>query len=144
MSGVLAVRYLLANYSTLTAIVPAARIMTGELPLNTALPAIGVSQVDSMPMNYIQTNTLPKMHTDRVQVSVLCKEMQSTASGVGYVGVKTLLRLALAACPNQRATINNILVDSIVPDFVGPDAYDDVALVHQGSRDLIVRWMQTS
>lgn len=141
MSGVYVIVALLKASAGVTAIVPASRIMAGELPLNTPLPAIGVSLISSMPTNYIQANSAPKMHTDRVQVSVLCKETSGSGAGIGYGGVQSLLRLVLAACPNQRGTINGIIVDSIVPDIAGPDSYDDVDLVHQGSRDFLVRYL---
>jgi hypothetical protein len=140
MSGVYAVRYLLTQNALLTALVPASRIVAGELPLNTGLPAISITQISSVPTNFIQPNSTAKMHTDRVQVSVLCKAPQ-TRAGTGYSGVKTLLRYVLAACANQRGNVNGVAVDSVVADIAGPDEYDDADMIHHGSRDFVVRFI---
>ena len=141
MSGVAVVRYLLANNAPVVAVVPAARVIAGDLPLNTTLPAISITQVSSIPMNLLRTNEANKLHTDRVQVSVLFKGPQGTPAGTGYPGVKALLKLVLAACPSQRGTVNTFAVDSIQPDLEGPDLYDDATALHSGSRDFIVKWV---
>lgn len=141
MSGVAVIRSLLAGNSPILAIIPAARIMAGDLPLNTVLPAISVTQISSMPFNLLRTNEANKMHTDRVQVSVMFKGPQGTPSGTGYPGVKAMMRLILAACPSQRGTVNSVVVDSITPDLEGPDFYDDVTDIHSASRDFIVKWI---
>ena len=143
MSGVAVIRYLLANAAAVTAVIPAAKIMAGDLPLNTVMPAIAVTQISGMPYNTIKVNDSPKMHTDRVQVSVLMKGPQGSPSGSGYPGVKAMMPLVLAACPNQRGTINNIVVDSIVPDILGPDLFDDATSLYSQSRDFIVKWLAT-
>lgn len=139
MSGVAVIRYLLANAAGVTAIVPATRIMAGDMPLNTVLPALVVTQISSMPTNFVNPNFAPKMHTDRVQVSVLCKGPEGSPAGTGYPGVKALLKLILAACPNQRGTVNGVAVDSIVPGSAGPDLFDADAALYSGSRDFLVK-----
>ena len=141
MSGVAVVRYLLANNSPVTNIVPAAAIMAGDIPLATVLPAISVKQISGVPLNFTRINGAHRLHTDRVQVSVLVKGPRGTPAGLGYPGMRALLALVLAACPSQRGTVNGITVDSIVPDLEGPDLYDDTDIVHQGSRDFLVRWI---
>lgn len=144
MSGVSVIRALLAAYAPVTAVVPATRIMAGVLPQATAMPAIAVTQVSSRPFNLLRTNEPNKLHTDRVQVTVLCKGTQGTPVGAGYPGVKALLRLVLAACPSQRGTVNGVAVDSITPDIEGPDLYDDAADLHSCSRDFLVKWIAPS
>lgn len=129
MSGVSAVRYLLANNGPLVAAVPAAKIFVGVVPLNTALPAIGVTQVSGSPHLTVAMTEPGKLHTDRVQVTVLTKVYQSSISA-----------LVLAALPNQSGTVNGVKVDSILPDGVGPDLFDDASTVYERSRDFIVRW----
>jgi hypothetical protein len=47
MSGVAVIRHLLATNSTLVAQVPAAKIMAGVIPLNSVLPAVSVTEVDT-------------------------------------------------------------------------------------------------
>ena len=141
MSGVAVIRSLLAGSAAITAIVPATRIAAGDLPLNTVMPAIAVTQISSVLRLTLRMSETPKMHTDRVQVSVLFKGPEGSPAGTGYPGVKALLKLVLAACPNQRGIINGFDVDSILPDLEGPDLQDDETALYSGSRDLIVKWL---
>ena len=141
MSGVTVVRFLLANNAQVLAVVPATRIMAGDLPLNTVMPAIAVTEISSVPLNTIRVNESPKLHTERVQVSVLFKGPQGSPAGTGLPGVKALLKLVLAACPSQRGTVNGVSVDSIVPDIEGPDLSDDATALYSGSRDFIVKYV---
>ena len=138
MSGVNVIRYLLAHQAGVLAVVPASRIMAGALPVNTVLPAILVTQISSVPYNLLRTNEANKMHTDRVQASVLFK---GVGEGAGYPGLKAMMKLVLAACPGQRGTVNGVVVDSITPGLEGPDLYDDAVGVYSQSRDFLVRWI---
>lgn len=141
MSGVAVIRHLLANNAGVLAVVPATRIVAGEIPPNATLPAISVTQVSSVPYNLLRTNEANKMHMDRVQVTWLFKGPQGTPAGTGYPGAKALAPLILAACPSQRGTVNGVAVDSIAPEAEGPDLFDhEIALVIN-SRDFIVRWI---
>lgn len=140
MSGVKVIRYLLANNSPVLAVVPATRIMAGDLPINTVLPAISIDQINSIPVLTLRMSEANRMHSDRVQVDVVVKGPQGDPQGTGYGGVRSLLALVLAACPNQRGTINGVTVDSILPDSEGPDQQDDASALYSGSRDFIVRW----
>lgn len=140
MSGVAVIRYLLANAAAVTNVVPATRIMAGDLSINTVMPAIGVTQISSVPRNTVKMNEARVQHTDRVQVSVLVKGTQATPAGLGYPGVRALLQLVLAACPHTRGAVNGIDVDSILPDIEGPDLSDDERALYSASRDFIVRW----
>lgn len=141
MSGVSVIRYLLANNAPVTAVIPATRIMAGVLPLNTVMPALSITQVSSVPFNFIRTNSPNKMNTDRVQITAMYKDVIGTPVGTGYPGLKAMMRLVLAACPSQRATVNGVMVDSIQPDIEGPDFYDDVLQAHICTRDFIVKWI---
>jgi hypothetical protein len=140
MSGVAIVRYLLANNGPVVALVPAAKIMAGDVPLNTVLPAITITQISSVPRNIVSMIPSRVQHTDRVQVSVLLKGPQGTPVGLGYPGVRSLLKLVLAACPNTHGTVNGIECDSILPDLEGPDLYDDATALYSGTRDFFVKW----
>jgi len=140
MSGVAVIRYLLANAAAVTAVVPATRIMAGDLPLKTVMPAISVVQISSLPRNTVKMNEPSVQHTDRVQVSVVFKGPEGTPTGAGYPGVRALLKLVLAACPHTRGAVNGVDVDSILPDIEGPDLQDEATALYSGSRDFIVRW----
>lgn len=129
MSGVSAVRYLLANNSALVAVVPAAKIFVGVAPLNTVLPAICVTQVSGEQDLTVAMTESGKLQADRVQVTVLTKAYQTSISA-----------LVRAALPNQSGTVNSIKVDSILPAGEGPDLFDDAAVIYERSRDYLVRW----
>jgi hypothetical protein len=144
VSGVAVIRSLLAGSAAITAIVPPSRIMAGDLPLNTVMPAIAVTQISSSVRLTLRMSETPKMHTDRVQVSVLFKGPEGNPSGTGYPGVRSLLRLVLLACPNQRGIINAVEVDSILPDIEGPDLQDDETALYSCSRDFLVKWISAT
>lgn len=135
--GTAVIWYLLAHNSPVLAVVPIAQIMEGDLPLDTPMPAIGIKQISSVPYNLIKTDTSPKLHTDRVQVTAF---RGASPGDAGYPGLKSLLALVLAACPSQRGSVNGINVDSIVPDSEGPDLPIDELSIFTRSRDFIVRW----
>lgn len=129
MSGVSAVRYILANNGALIALVPAARIFVGVVPLNTALPAIAVTQISGVPHLPVAVTEAGRLETDRVQVTVLTKTYQTNIS-----------KAVLAALPNQSGTVNGTKLDSILPDGEGPNLFDDAAVINERGRDFIVRW----
>lgn len=138
MSGVAIIRYLLANAGAVTAVVPATRIIAGDLPVGTALPAISVTQISSRPLNLIRTNDTNKVFDDRVQVTVYRK---AEPDDRGYPGLKSLLILVLAACPSQRGSVNGFTVDSIQPGIEGPDLPIPDLSTFTRSRDFFVRWV---
>ena len=138
MSGVAVIRYLIANDAGVTAVVPSTRIMAGDLPLKTAAPAIAITQVSSVPYNLLRPNETPKLHTDRVQVTVIRKAQPHDD---GYPGLQSLLALVLAACPSQRGPVNSISVDSIIPEGQGPDLPIPELSLFTRSMDFLVRWV---
>lgn len=141
MSGVAAIRSLLATNAAVVAVVAAERIVAGDLPINILLPAIGVTQISGIP-TFLDVAMAPgkRLQTDRVQVTAMVKATQGTPAGGGYPALKALLKLILAACPNTHGTISGVEVDSILPDSVGPDLSDDAFSFVTQSRDFIVRF----
>ena len=134
------IRHLLANNAALIAVVPAARIVAGDLPLTTPMPAISVTLISGVPRNTVEMSEAHVLHTDRVQVSVLARGPQGSPPGGGYPSVRSMLRLVMAACPHTRGTVNGVNVDSILPDIEGPDLSDEATALYQGSRDFFVKW----
>lgn len=132
MSGVSVIRYLLANNAPVIAQVPAARIYAGAAPLNTTLPLITVTGISGVPQNTVAMDESGRIQTDRVQVSVLAAT---------YASQVTIMRLVRTALAHQSGTINSVTVDAIVPDSEGPDLFDADAVIYQGSRDMMVRWI---
>lgn len=131
MSGVSVIRYLLANASGVIAVVPAARIFRGGIPVGTTLPAIGVREVSGVKLTGIRTNEAGRLKRERVQVTVYA---------TSYPEQKSILALATSACPSQRGTVNSVSVDSIVPDLEGPDLEQPDAGIYEQSQDFIVLW----
>lgn len=131
MSGVAAVRYTLANAAAVIAQVPAARIFAGIVPLNAALPAIGVAQVSGVERETVAMSESSRFRTDRVQVTVYA------ATYATKVSILELVRTALSPV---RGTAGTVDVDSILPDSEGPDIDDAEAFVYERSRDFMVRW----
>lgn len=126
MSGVAIAHYLLSQNAALIAVVPAARIKAGVLPLKIALPAISVTQISGQQMNTLAQNSASYMVRQRVQVTVL---------STSYPEVKSILALVRAALPQTRSTVNGFICDAIYPDTEGPDLYDAQTLAHEQSVD---------
>lgn len=131
MSGVAAVRYTLANAAAVIAQVPAARIFAGNVPLNAAVPAIGISQVSGVERTTVSMAEASRFRTDRVQVTVYA------ATYATKVSILELVRTALSPV---RGTVGSVDVDSILPDSEGPDIDDEEARVYERSRDFMVSW----
>lgn len=132
MSGVAVIRFLLATSAPILAYpVPATRIYAGVIPLGTALPAIGITEVSGVERLTVSMLDPRRLRTERVQVTVLAGT---------YPAQKTLLALALAACGNRAATVNGVSVDSILPEGEGPDLSDEASGIREQSLDFIVRW----
>lgn len=133
MSGVAIARYLLSVNSTLIATVPATRIQAGVLPLDTALPAISVTQISGQQHNNVAMSSASYIITERVQVTVLATK---------YTEVKTILGLIRSALPHTRGTVNGFNCQSIIPDSEGPDLYYDKELMHSQSVDYMIGYIR--
>jgi len=107
------------------------------------MPFIVIDDIDTVRYKTIKVADGLNLYTERVQVSVLFKGQYGTPQGTGKAGCKALLKLVVAACPSQRATVNSILVDSIVPDTLGPSLHDTVTDLWTKSQDFMVRWVGT-
>lgn len=131
MSGVAVITYLLANDAPLVAQVDAAKIIAGDVPLETVLPAIGVTQLSGFERLTVSMREAKTMHTERVQVTVQAKT---------YSAKKAILRLARAACANRNGSVNGVDLDSILPDVEGPDMDDAQSAIYTQSQDFIVKY----
>ncbi len=132
MSGVAIVRYLLSQDAPLLALVPAARIMAGALPLGIALPAISITQVSDLTRLTVGMNETTRFIIERVQVDVLAG---------GYPAVKAMLKQVRAGLPALGGAINGYNCDSILPDTTGPDIFVDNPKIFTQSQDFMVRYL---
>ncbi|MBK7493569.1 MAG: hypothetical protein IPI17_17795 [Nitrosomonas sp.] len=128
MSGVAAIRYMLVNNAPLIASVPAARILSGVLPITTTIPAISVRQISGVEMPMIK-RTGTQLVTERIQVSVHASS---------YLSQKTIIELIRSAITSTRGTVNSVVVDSITHEGDGPDLYSDDPDIYEQSIDFMV------
>lgn len=126
-----AISYLLQHNANLIAAVPAAKIFTGVIPVNTILPAIVVKHIDDNEWKAIKTAGVPKLITARVQVSV------KALTWASKVSILELVRLALVS---TRSTVNGVSVDSISSEGSGPDLDDTDLGIFERSRDFLIRY----
>lgn len=130
MNGTAAVRSLLVNNAAVTALVPAGRIITGTLALDTALPAISLTDVSSVDQ---QTLDEPgeRFTTDRVQITVLAANYPS------LVNVLAKAKSAVDAKFPAIAGLTNVVVRT---DGQGPYFTNDAASIHMRSQDVRVSY----
>lgn len=130
MSGPAIAWYRLKTNAPMIAQVPAARIFCGPVPINTTMPAIGVTSISNVPgMNLSMTGNT--VMSERVQVTVYAGT---------YPLMKSLMALIRTALANTHGTVNSINCESITPAGEGPDFYDDVTLLHEQSADYMIKW----
>lgn len=130
MSDVKAVRFLLANNATLTAQVPASRIVSGILPQGAALPAIAVTHVSTVRTQMVASAS-----------GVCISRVQVTIFAATYATQKSIMALIRAALPRSRGTVNGVAIESIIPDVEGPD-FTDESGIYMGSIDFSVTYTE--
>lgn len=133
MSGVVVTRELLASAVGVTALVPADRVVIGTLRIGTAIPAIAVMQISGTTLGSIKPAVTGNLVTERVQVTVFASS---------YLSKLSIIAAVRAALPNTHGTVKSISVDSILPDFDGPDVFDSELNLYEQSLDFIVRFVR--
>ena len=131
MSGVAIAWYLLKTNAALIAVVPAAKIFSGVVPLGTPMPALSVMEISGVPRLTVGMNETHPQVTERVQV---------TAMAATYPAVKSILTLVRNALPVSRGTVNGFDCDSITPDLEGPDMPDVDSGIYLQTQDFLVRF----
>jgi hypothetical protein len=130
MSGVAVIYHLLANDASLTAVVPAAKIKAGVVPINTELPAISIRQISGVELSVIKRGT-NQQATDRVQVTV---------NASTYVQQKQIIALIRAALPGTHGTVNSVSVLSLTYESDGPDLEYENPHIYEQSLDYLVTY----
>jgi hypothetical protein len=136
MSGSAIVRSLLANMPALTSLVPAARIFSGQVPQQTALPSISVRPISStekaQPM---ARNLSKKMVEERIQVTVWAKS---------FIEMERILKAASLGPGVHTGTVVGFRVNSILPWYIGPYLGPDGDEIHEQSRDFMVTFVEAN
>lgn len=133
MNGVAVILQLLHEDAALLGLVPSARIMAGDLPINAVLPAISVKQISSVDTN-LPSPGATRFVTDRVQVTVLAED---------YPGKAVVLAAARRAAADQLYPAVPCLTGvTVYTDGAGPDLYSEETGIHFGTQDFRVRYNQ--
>lgn len=130
--GVAAVRQLLVAYAPLTALVPAARIQAGVLPIGTTLPAVSIMSVSKVDRNLPNPDTYRHV-VERVQVTVMA---------ANYVSQKSVLAAVRKAAADKFPTVSGIIRATVHTESAGPDFMDAEASIHMGSQDFRVTFSE--
>lgn len=133
MSAVAIIRALLIANPSLIAVVPAARIVSGIIPIGTAVPCIGITQVVGVEVPHIDANSPVGLVDKRVQVTVIASS---------YPSQKSLLDLARKACNYQRGVLSGFSVVSVRRVNEGPDFNDREAGICMQSLDFSVLYYE--
>lgn len=133
MNGTAAVRSLLVADATLLALVPADRIMAGNLPVNTTLPAISVFDVSSVDEQFTDEPG-KRFTTDRIQITVLAAT---------YPSLVEVLAAAKSACDAKFPTVSGLSNVVVRTDGQGPYFTDEASSIHMRTQDYRVSYTQT-
>lgn len=132
MNGTAAVRTLLTADATLLALVPATRIMAGNLPQGTALPAISITDVSGVDVQF-HDEPGKRFTTDRVQITILAAT---------YPSLVAVLAAAKAACDAKFPTVSGLLNVVVRTDGQGPYFTDEASSIHMRTQDFKVSYTQ--
>jgi DNA-directed RNA polymerase alpha subunit len=134
VSGTAIAHYLLRSDAGLTAVVPAARIKNGIVPVGATLPAISISKVSAVQRNTLAMNEISYLVTERVQITV---ESQLNITPVD------ILALIRAALPHTTSNVNGFACVAIVPEGEGPRLEDLTNLTVSESVDYKISYTRT-
>ena len=134
MSSVASIRRLLVANAALVAAVRALRVFAGDVPLNSALPAIGITDVSGIPRNTVSMKEPDRVLTARVQVTVYAAT---------YPSQKVILDLVRKAVPNTFGMVGSVKVLSILPSTVSSDMKNDDATIFMQSRDFKITYIES-
>ena len=131
MSATAIMRALLLAHAPLTALVPAARIVNGDVPAG-SLPAIGVREISSIERDSVA----------RAGNSVITARVQVTVYATCYTEQVAILKAAKLAPGTHTGVVAGYEVRSVLRDIVGPDLGNDAAQTFEQSRDFKVTYVE--
>lgn len=131
MSAVAIVRALLVGHAPLTAIVPAARIVAGDVNLD-ALPAIGIREISAVEQDTVS----------RAGNSLIRARVQVTVYAESYPQQKTILRTTKLGAGVFTGQVAGYAVRSVLREAVGPDMGNSAIPTFEQSRDFMVAYIE--
>lgn len=134
MSGAAIVRYLMVDSANLTAVVPAARILSGAVPQGYAMPSISVMQIASFERRTVTMAETGRHTTERVSVSIVARE---------YPELRRIADLIRKALPLSKTSVDGFECDSVLPESEGPDIATIDPPAYIQSLDYVVRYKRS-
>lgn len=131
MDGVAVMRALLLAHAPLTDLV-ADRIIAGTVPIGTAYPAVGITEISRVELDTAARNGRSALVTARIQVTVHASS---------YPQQKAAIRAAKLGSGIFKGEIAGVSVRSVLRGAVGPDLGDEEAGVREQSRDFMVAYI---
>ena len=131
MSAVAIMRALLIGHAPVTALVPAARIVAGNVP-DGSLPAIGISEISGVEQDTV-ARASRTLVTARVQVTVYAES---------YPQQKAILKAAKLGAGVFTGQVAGYAVRSVLRDAIGPDIGNPAIPTFEQSRDFKIAFIE--
>ena len=131
MSAVMIMRALLVGHAPLVALVPAARIVAGDVSAGD-LPAIGIREIGGVEQDTV-ARTGNSLITSRVQVTVYASS---------YPQQKAILKAAKLGDGVFTGQVAGYVVRSVLRDMIGPDLGNPAIPTFEQSRDFKVAFIE--
>lgn len=128
MSGVAVILSLCAGDGTVTGIIPADRIVAGTLPLDTALPALGIETISEIDVRVLNRGAWRRVR-ERVQTRVI---------GSDYAQAHDLIKAVKRACADKFPAIAGLQNVNVLSVSGGPEGYHPVIGAPQRTHDFLV------
>lgn len=135
MSGVAIIRTLLANHAPLLALMPASKIIAGQIRQDTVLPAISIRTISENEQATSARNLTVKMLRERVQVTIYTKD---------FVQLDKIRKACSLGRGVHTGTVATFKVLSVLPEYVGPYLGPDGDEIHEQSRDFMVTFIEAN
>jgi len=134
MSGVLILRKVMLSVSGITDLVPATRLVAGDLPINVVFPAISLTDISSSGDSRVSGSTMDVIETERVQVYLFAKT---------FAELKGLTKVVRRSVPlSKGVAYDGCVCQSVSYGGTGPYMRDLAYDLHMQSIDYMVTYKE--
>jgi len=131
MSAVAIMRALLIGHAPVTALVPAARIVAGNVP-DGSLPAIGITEISGVEQDTVA----------RAGRTLVTARVQVTVYAASYPQQKAILKAAKLGAGVFTGQVAGYAVRSVLRDAIGPDMGNPAIPTFEQSRDFKISFIE--
>lgn len=131
MSSTAIMRALILAHAPVTALVPAARIVAGDVPQG-SLPAIGIREISAY-----EEDTVGRRGNSLVRARV-----QVTAYATSYPQQVAIIKALKLGEGTHTGQIAGYEVRNVLRDIIGPDMGDSLAGTFEQGRDFMVAYIE--